>query len=72
MNAATTEIGIRDWHVLGDWRYRFFGTYPEGGFWADARLEYREGWRATIEETNYQGDRDRLAAFIASYAECMQ
>jgi hypothetical protein len=71
MTTAQSEIVISDWQGRGSGQYRFFGTYPEGGFWADARLEHDEIWRARIEQTNYLGDVDRLAAVIAGYAESM-
>jgi hypothetical protein len=68
MTVPTNEIEIRDWSSLSAGRYRFHGSDSQhGGFYADARLEYREGWRATIEGTNYAGDRDRLADSIAAF-----
>jgi hypothetical protein len=72
MTVPHNEISIEDWSSLGAGRYRFNGSdLQHGGFYADARLEYREGWRATIEGTNYAGDTDRLAGLLAAFAERM-
>jgi hypothetical protein len=51
--------------------YRFYGSYIQGGFWADARLEYRAAWHVTVESTNYMGAPDRLAGVIGTLAERM-
>jgi hypothetical protein len=70
-NETQHGIEITDWHGLGAGMYRFRGSYMRGGFWADARLEYRSGWRASVESTNYEGDADRLADLIGAFAERM-
>jgi len=66
------QVRIGNWTCLGASRYRFSGEVSSlDGFYADVRLEYRQGWRATIEGTNYAGDREALERLIAAYAESM-
>lgn len=72
--AMTTEENgaqVRTWACLDAGLYRFQGTDLDGGFFADARLQYRGVWCVTIEQTNYRGDIDWLADTIAAYAEEM-
>jgi hypothetical protein len=69
--AENTQDGIKitDWTARGAGFYRFMGSDPlRGGFYADARLEYRAGWRVTVESTNYGGDPDWLAVVIGAVA----
>ena len=72
-NAKDTQDGIKiiDWTARGAGLYRFYGSYIQGGFWADARLEYRAAWHVTVQSTNYMGDSDRLSGVIRSLAERM-
>ena len=66
------RIEVTAWAARGDGRYRFQGSIPRlGGFYADARLEYRGAWHVTIESTNYTGDPGRLAGLIGALAERM-
>jgi hypothetical protein len=72
--AENTQDGIQitDWTARGAGLYRFMGSDPLlGGFYADARLEYRAGWRVTVQSTNYGADPDRLAGLIGAFAEQM-
>jgi hypothetical protein len=72
MTVHQNEIEIKDWTARGAGLYRFYGSeQTTGGFYCDARLEYRGEWCATIESTNYTGDSARLADFIAAFAESM-
>lgn len=67
-----TGIRIRDWTSRGSGRYRFSGTIPGlGGFWADARIVWRQNWDVTVEGTNYPGDVQSLERLIAAYADEM-
>ena len=64
---AEGEIKITRWSLLDFGFYHFHGTDPEGGdFYADARLEFRGSWRATVETSTSVGDRDSLIAAIVA------
>jgi hypothetical protein len=51
------QARIREWTAQGS-----------GGFYAYARIEFRQGWRVAVEGTNYQGDIGAQALLITAYA----